>query len=468
MSAAGNFSQEQATLAQQMTSPLQAGQTQQQPVFNQPTIQSPGMGAHQQYQQMVSQERAKASVLAEAMRSKALDSAIQATKSGAMSANASKDLEQINAGGRIQAKHPLDLLAIGIRGWKANKAQKKSNAAAAKAQQDTLQAAQAAQISKEAREDERWLKRKEFNSQQPEDDEVTKNRAKSAYGMKVAAYQQANVPENEWTFNTLETYGRNAMAADEKSNREQGTGYPEKSSTDISKDVGAIEQGQRDFSQMVSTLDEYDPEYMGVGGLLEGTAGQVMDFFGAAPENATVEFMADREKFRGNLQAFANKLIKERSGAAVTKQEFDRFMQEYPLSKLKGQAGFESAMDGFVTRISKENYERIRTAGWVYDSDGSLIKDPDSKEAIVQGYKRNDKDFWKDYADPNAPEDLFDKSGDFVGFKKRGDKLRAERKEGGTGGYDPSKPSSKDNIPPVGTISPDGKLIATETGWEPR
>ena len=151
MSAVDNFQNQQQNLAQSMTAPLQAGQTQVAPMY---TKQSTAQSPHQQYQQQISSERQKQADLAEQMRQGALQAGKSAITSASKSAANATALKRINSAGRIVARHPLDLLAIGIRGWKASKAQQKTTASAHQAKQDAYKAAQATEQQKRAEDRE--------------------------------------------------------------------------------------------------------------------------------------------------------------------------------------------------------------------------------------------------------------------------------------------------------------------------
>ena len=429
MSAVQNFQNGQQQLAQSMTAPLQAGQTQQTaPLYNQ---QSNAQTAHQQYQQQISGERQKQADLAKQMQQTAMQAGTQAIGSGLESTQAASNLKRINGAGRIQAKHPLDLLAIGIRGWKANKAQKKTTATAAQAKQDAYKAAQAAEQSKRAKDREEWLWKKEMESKTPKEaEEMTKARMEQAYLLADNEQESRGIAPEDRVFKPHEMAGQDIVAGRLKESTAQGTGAPVQSKTDISKEVGKVDMDSSNLSAARDWLDKYNPDFQGASGLIKGAIGTAIDFFGAAPESPSVKFMADRDAFRNNLYGFGNQLLKARSGAAVTKPEWDRFLNEYPLSKLKGERGFEVAMDEFITRKGKENYERMRTKGWVYDSDGSLVKDkdnPDSAPIIDSKYDRRSTKFYDDYNNADLPEDMYT-DGDFTGFTQKGNRMRNPEK----------------------------------------
>ena len=362
MSAVQNFQNGQQQLAQSMTAPLQAGQTQQTaPLYNQ---QSPAQVAHQQYQQQISPERQRQADLAKQMQQGAMQAGQAAIGSGLESANAASNLKQINSAGRIQAKHPLDLLAIGIRGWKASEAQKKTTATAAQAKQDAYKAAQADEASKRAAEREEWLWRKEMESKTPKEaEEMTKARMEQKFLLEDNEQENRGIAPADRQYSVPAMGGQDIIRQREKETRMTGTGDPVdlESGVDTELQKGIL-SNQAGIEQLTRVEDGFKPEYFGVKGAAGGLLGKVQDIAGFS-EGDMSKFNAERSEYLSSLYQFSNKLIKERSGAAVTAQEWERFKKEFPVGFMGAQE-FKVRLAGYIEDMAAENVVKLRQGGW--------------------------------------------------------------------------------------------------------
>ena len=139
---------------------------------------------------------------------------------------------------------------------------------------------------------------------------------------------------------------------------------------------------QARLSNMTSAVLDYKPEYFGGAGLTKNFVGKMLDFVGADADNPNVEFAAERTKYFQNLYQTVNELLKARSGAAVTKQEFERYLKEnWAASWMAGPTTAQASLEATVDALSESVARRQSQNGWTLNGEGQLIKsaDPNSK-----------------------------------------------------------------------------------------
>lgn len=441
MSAYDNFNSTQNLISQMMQpqqagqqpqmSPIGAGNTtnmgQPQQAGGQPmeAWQSGSVEGFKDYQNRLAGEENKATILAKQMRD-ARDKAQQASIASA--AQSQRHAEQLKAMGkhRIQAKHPLDLLAIGIQGWKMRKLDKKATASATQAAQDAAAAQQAESAAEQQSKRAELLYKQRLENQKP----VTPTEASqvAAYNLGLAAGQSYDDMSEE------AQAGYHVQQHKLKVSRDQGvTGERVKlPAAVVGKQAGEIFATEAGRQSLTEGVKQYDPEYMGLSGAFGGVKGRVLDFLGIGQMEGdmgyeSVQFNADRAEFRQGLYTYANQLIKARSGAAVTQQEFDRFLKEFALSPNMGAQEFEKRMDDYITEMGRENYKKLRQGGWAYDEYGALVE-KEGAPAIKSG-KQTDETFWDEYnaQRKNLPADLYNERGEFKGYSIQGDKMRRSK-----------------------------------------
>lgn len=407
-SAQQNFNSNQQQIAQ-ATQPTQATGVNPQDIMTPTQI-------FQAHQRKLGVEEQTSNALAHAMTQKQAIATKGAVTSAAQAAQHAEQLKRLGSV-KIQAKHPLDILAIGIQGWKMKRKDKEMLASTAQAAQDAQDLVLATEQKEKAQKNAEWARREQMKAP-----------PKTAMADATVQYreeQQQGIPYEKMT--PMARMGYNAEQDRRKALKDQGTGGAVEMPAAVKgKKLGniyATDQGKR---QMIKGVDKYDPDYFGGTGLAKGLFGNAMDFFGQGGE--ATEFSADQRVFRAGMYNFANKLIKERSGAAVTKQEFDRFMKEYPINPMLGQRNFEEAMDAYVNQMSEDVYTNMRDGGWKRNRKGQLVED-EGAEPLIDGGDPSSDEYWADFnaANENLPPELYNEEGDFHGYTQRGNTLRAER-----------------------------------------
>jgi hypothetical protein len=393
---------------------LPTGATQPTTQTIQPYQQGAFMG-HRDYQNKLANEENQATILAKQMRDAEAKATAGATTSAAQAKRHAEQLKAMGAN-KIVAKHPLDLLAIGIQGWKMRKQNKKMDESTAQAATQAQAAAQAgAQAEMASKRAEILYKHRLENTEPVTPTEQTQL---AAYNMALAAGQPFEAMTEE------AQAGKFVADRKLKTSREQGTAgqvvdLPAGVETPMLSEFFATETGRK---QLIEGVEKYTPEFQGAEGMVRGAFGNVLDFFGQGGE--AVEFSADQREFRQGLWSYANKLIKARSGAAVTQQEFERFMREFPIDPKLGARNFEVAMDAYITQMSADNFKKMRQGGWVKNEYGQLVEQdgaPPMKTGDV-----SDDNFWNEYNSQREylPSELYNNEGTFVGFSRRGDAVR--------------------------------------------
>ena len=348
-----NFNTGQVQVAQQMAPPPA-------PVQDIPTP----FQTFKAHQGRLAAEEQSSNALAHAMTQKQANATKATVQSAAQAAMHAEQLKQMG-GVKIQAKHPLDLLAIGIQGWKMRGQNKKMKASTAQAATDAQALVMSTAAREKAEKTAEWARREQLKAPPAA--------TMAAASVQFREEQQQGVPYDKMT--PMARMGYNAEMDKQKSSREQGTGAVDLESgvdTTLQKDIQSNEAG---IEKLTRVEDGFKPEYFGVEGMGKGLMGKVADIAGFSDSDMS-KFNAERSEYLSSLYQFSNKLIKERSGAAVTAQEWERFKKEFPVGFMGAQE-FKVRLAGYVDDMAAENKVKLRQGGWEI-KDGVLHENPDA------------------------------------------------------------------------------------------
>lgn len=140
------------------------------------------------------------------------------------------------------------------------------------------------------------------------------------------------------------------------------------------KEAQAIKDQQRADRTMKNLIRKFESEdgqrFFGLAADLKSFSGKAADYFGVdSPE--LEKFNAAKAQFDSDLYSYANALLKARSGAAVTQQEFERFKREFPIGKFRGPKEFEAMLRNYAKGIHEDLAFRMAQGG--YERVGDMI-----------------------------------------------------------------------------------------------
>ena len=300
---------------------------------------------------------------------------------------------------RPKQHSPMSALATGIRAYAMKKHMKKGQKAASEASQAEA-AGEAATLAYEKQETAEILaEKRQYEEAQAikeaEADEVSARKAEIRANIendrrkkRDSGYSDSDTLTERYYDELVNLYGdtpegrmkaHQTIEDNAASKARSAGGHPDATvNAVIAKEQAQIKDTQRADNTMKHILQKYEreggEEFFGFEADLKSTAGGIADYF-RMDAGGLKEFNARKRAFDSDLYSYANALLKARSGAAVTKQEFDRFKKEFPIRKGMGPVEFEKVLRNYAKGIERDLAFRMSQGNYVREGDMIVRKE---------------------------------------------------------------------------------------------
>jgi hypothetical protein len=285
------------------------------------------------------------------------------------------------------APHWTGVAAAGIRGYVMRKEMQKAAGAAkkqAEAEAAQVAAEQNAELAAADLEWQRELEKQAIGHSNSLELDARK-------GPSVMEYEQEGFDLKARDPKTLKPDEQMRLKAFNQYLREKGArssavgGEPYMTTAEESRSQDEISITSQQLDQTSAIAELYDPELMGMKGATYAKYGNILDRWDTFPligkgaelvgqllagENAPQEakdFYQRRVDLFSNVLGLTNRILLERSGAAVTAPEFERFKGEFPVGAAVGPIEFETKFNNVVDTIMALREQRLRQGGWTLD-----------------------------------------------------------------------------------------------------
>lgn len=264
------------------------------------------------------------------------------------------------------AKHPLDALALGILGWKMRKEDKALKTAQITAAQEAQKQAQATLVYSEA-EKERASKQSIVDGGKIPDQSKQAD-IQAAMNAKAAGRTSSSDTTRQ------EQRGFLYLAQDEKVAEKQGGGagaLTDTTSGESANDKQILNleiqhSAVRDIMDDFSQAQKDGINYLSAESDVKGAVGGLAEYLTGKDMTGWSEESKRKYEWQGKVMGMFNRLIKERSGAAVTPSEMQRLQKEL-FGKFTGATEFWAHAQAFSDAMVREKAIRMRAGNIAYD-----------------------------------------------------------------------------------------------------
>lgn len=326
--------------------------------------------------------------LADAMRQLGITSQQEAEAAASYQAN--RDMIQQLGSMREIAPNWMGAAAAGIRGYLMRKNMKEAKASAQAQGEAALNKETAAQLAQDARADIKHQRDLELEAMRMAQKGATP-RQQSEWQFRANGFMLEQKLKNGQPLTDAEQMQlgafRDYMGAKRENAYAAGgnplpgfTNMPKPTRNKVAGDI-VTGTGQQAVGERILAM--VDDDMFGLGndlrnavqgvsqyvgdGLIGASLDGLTDAFSKMPEGEREVALEKKRQLQSTMRRLTNQILLERSGAAVTAPEFERFKKEFPVGRFTSRQEFVTKMEQFIVNLEAERDALFRSGEWTLE-----------------------------------------------------------------------------------------------------